>query len=511
MLQVDANLFIDLITLLLHVNDEKSRNVANEIIRIYKMNNSYLQSEEKIIKFYINLTERIIDSQLIIDNKAELNTLLLKVQSDPAISDNRDIYKTLRNIFVNADKFTENNIVFVVKKLQNVIIWNKAKSGVKRMFANINRCEDTDDLLEQESYLDNINRASQDIQAVFTDANSNKCSIVEEINFTDPASIKEALTMNYEKRKKHSIKFGLQGLNRMFDDNICFGSSIVFGALQYNYKSGILMSIARWIAQYNDPPPDPEGKKALILFVSLENETHENIMWWFKNEYETRYGKESDNVSIDDMSEYVYNVFNEKGYTFVSLRHLPSEFGYSDLVATIEKYEKAGYRVLATIIDYMNKMKKESANGGNASTVGNWLLVRELYSNTCNYTKNKGILLATAHQLNRDAQKLVGTRANVVKAFNSGHMADSSDVAREVDSIVHLHIEKNQDGEKYLTMNLEKLRYGIINSKTQYCAYKFTPYGIPDDLLGEPQYLKDIYTQSSERKEKEPVVMSSLF
>lgn len=513
MLHTDANLFLDAITLLIHVNDDKSHKLVQEIIAISRNSNQYLAHESKLIRFYIQLAENIISTRLTVDNKGELTVLLTKFKNDPAFNDTPEVYENLREIFLSPDKFSEDNLAFIVERLQNAVLWNKSSLYTRKQFASLTRCEDTTDPTEQRRYLQNVLNAAKDLQAAHEEhAYDDDKGLIEHIDFTDVKSIKAALEKYSTRKEANTMKLGLQGLNRMFGGKgPGMGESIVFNALQHNFKSGMLMSMAKWIVKYNIPPQDPQGRKPLILFFTLENESFENLMWWFRNTYETAYNKSSEGMSQESIIDHVYNYFNEKGYVFIVERYLPSEFGYNDLVKVYEKYENSGYFIVATIIDYMNNMKKTD-NAGRASNTGNYLLVRELYSNTCNFTKSKGTLLTTAHQLNRAAQQMVGQTANVVKKFNNSHMADSMDVQREVDTSIYIHIERNQMGDAYLTMKRDKRRYDNTTPDShKYCAYKFGPYGIPDDVSSEDMSVKDIYAQADQTGGGAEAEIGSLF
>jgi regulator of replication initiation timing len=131
------------------------------------------------------------------------------------------------------------------------------------------------------------------------------------------------------------------------------------------------------------------------------------------------------------------------------------------------------------------------------SSGGNHLAIKELFSNVTNFTKSLDITLFTAHQLNRKAKELITVNKvlNAVKHFTEEHLADSTDVHREVDVSIFMHIEANHDDVSFLTAIIRKHRYEDNTPNAhKYCAYPFYPnIGIIDDVDGRPGFTSDIY------------------
>ena len=215
----------------------------------------------------------------------------------------------------------------------------------------------------------------------------------------------------------------------------------------------------------------------------------------FRHFYMTINQATSDHLTDDEVSDWCYNTFSAQGYTLIVERHLPAKFNYPQFVQTVEYYENSGYSVVVACVDYPNLMSKDGITDNPASRDD--LAVRALFSAMCNYTKTKGITFVGAHPLKRTAQDLANSGiTNVVRRFHTGHLADSFDVAREVDVEIFIHIEKNLEGTWYLTMQRGKHRYvDDTPDKHKYCAYRFHPvYGIRDDLTRIGEFVSDIYS-----------------
>ena len=204
----------------------------------------------------------------------------------------------------------------------------------------------------------------------------------------------------------------------------------------------------------------------------------------YRHFYETQNQRSSSHLTDDEVTEWAYSAFNTKGYTLLIERHLPSKFNYLQFVKTIEMYENSGFCIVLVAVDYLNLMAKDGLPP--EAGLRHDLAVRGLFSSMCNYTKTKGITFISAHPLHRKAKELASSGiTNVVRRLDTSHLADSFDVAREVDFEVFIHIERNLEGTAYLTMQRGKHRYVDDTPLAhQYCAYRFNSFGIKDDVTG---------------------------
>lgn len=285
---------------------------------------------------------------------------------------------------------------------------------------------------------------------------------------------------------------------------ICIeGSDSLFVTKDYvvTHNSMMLLNFARWAVTLNKV--SNTFKNPTCLFYSLENETPQNLMQLFKalycNLYQTPPPPDWTNEQI---IEFCHERFRVQGWKFVLDRRLGTEFGFNELVTNFEEYVAAGYTPLICIIDYMNIMKKTSSSGDR--TEGNWLQLRELYSNTVNYLKAKNCCLITAHQLNRKAAEIAQQNpAHVVKRFDISMLADGMDPQREIDCAFYAHKEVNQHGDAYMTMAIKKHRYDDSTPEAhKYFAYRFIPnIGILDDINGPDMSVGNIYADKYHGKE----------
>lgn len=505
MLFIDSNLYIDAITLVLNDENTNVKNLVNELISIYDEDKKISANvKNEVTQFCISVLKDISKFQISFDNKDELLSSLLKFKTNPTVIRDSSAYDLLEKIINRERRVRKEKLEEIKTKIYNSILWYHISKKSRNMLDLVNRCSITEDHDKQTDFFGAIKETAQSIINEFDTKNdiffnglddANKS--IERIDMSDKESIRRGLVQHKEK-KGQGFKTGLQGLNRMFGKlgGPTLGESICFNALSHNFKSGMLLSMAKWFVHYNNPKPGPNGELPTILLISLENEANQNLMMLFKDAYELAYGESADGKDDQFIIDYVYDYFNQNGFKLVVERKLGVSFGYNEYVELHEMYERSGHNVMITIIDYMNIMKKENSNDKGMRPD---LQLRNLYSNMCNYTKNKSTMLITAHQLNREAASIASSnKHNVVKLFDMCHLADGMDPQREVDFVAFMHIETNQYGEPYLTIQKRKHRYvHDTDKKHNYVAYKFNHFGIPDDVNGKDMSCKNIYAEDS--------------
>lgn len=497
---MSPDLFLDGILCIINDNSDKNRRLINNLIELFEVNSKNNTTiDNDITRFYIRILKNIIHSNTSKDNMDELKLILLKFQSDPILSKRKDVYSLLTDIFSSSERLTKERQEQIQLGIQNTLLWTELNKSTKLQFAALSRSSELVSPQDQAYELRKIKNAADNIATAFSEKStiSSRTEPVESIDLSDKSSMDAGLKKYKERIVQGVLKTGWQGLNRMLGSNggLVRGESIVIYALKHNYKSGLLMSIASWIAIYNTPVITGENshKKKLILLLSLENEAYQNFILMFRHQYETTMNVSSKSLTDEEITDWCYNLFNRNGYTIRIERFLPHNFKYSTLVETIEYYENSNYEVVAVGLDYLNLANKDMETG---RAEANHLSVRAIFSACCNYCKSKGITFITAHPLNRKAAELKTTGiTNVVRRYDETHLADSVDVAREVDVEVFIQIEKNLEGYYYLTCQRGKHRY--VNDTPEahkYFAMRFGKFGIPDDLNSPiPWFVTDIY------------------
>ena len=245
-----------------------------------------------------------------------------------------------------------------------------------------------------------------------------------------------------------------------------------------------LLKMARWQVTHNKVTSD--FKNPTCIVYSLENETPQNTMMLFTELY-INLKKETPppDMAPEQIINFCYEHFRVHGWRLIVDRRLGAEFGFPELVANFEEYVRLGYTPLMGVIDYMNMLKKGTNNREDGG--GNHLLLRDIYTNTCNYLKSRNCTMVTAHQLNRKASEVVRQNPlGAVKKFDIGMLADGMDPQREIDVAIYQNKEFDSTGRAFMTYMMAKHRYDTETpDKDKYFAYMFQgSLGILDDIDG---------------------------
>lgn len=505
-MQITADLFLDIVFLLINDNSEPFQILANELIGLYEAEAAVAEgSDADLIRFYIRLIKSIITGGVDRDDPDALMSILLKFKSDKSFSQHREVLDDLKEVFATRKvedpqaviKLSE-RLEKIAKKIRTVVIWHRTNKATRKIFARLQGCSGLSDPIQQASELESIKRELDSMDKNFdSSVKDTGPQPVDSIDFHDRDSIRTGLKKFEKRNVKGILKMGLQGLNRALGSAGGFvqGESVTFNALPHMYKSGILISCAMWAVEYNPQITTEEGEP-MIIFFSLENEAYQNMYEVFKQKYYLVEGKHATGLSNEQIEEWIISFFAKFNVRFRIERFLPHNFGFREFMQRVGYFKSCGYRIIMTVVDYANLMNK-SLEDSQASRGGQHLAVKELFSRMCNFTKSGGITWLTAHPLNRRAQELSNGNINAVKKFNLDFLAESVDVEREVDVSIYMHREVNQvTGMVYLTFNLMKHRY--VNDTPEahkYFAYPFKErgVGILDDIGGPPGFVTDIY------------------
>lgn len=512
---MSSDLFLDCLVLLIHDNGDRNQKVVNELVTVFEQELKSLPNmDAELAQVYIRLIRSIIVDNVTTENPDQLRLILLKFKSDKILEKNQEVYRLLYEMFsADREQYPTEKLNAIMTRVHNALIWHRTNKITRTTFAKLAKCADMSDPIMQSKELTNILATANDLQQLRNSAGGAVTSgVVDRVNFNDKDSMLAAMEKRDIRRNKGAWKLGLQGVNRLFGKHggPTRGESVCWAARSHNYKSSILMSTCTWVAMYNNPVSE-SGRRPLIILYSLENDSSENLYFMAEKVYYEVTGNIADTIPAPDLVAWMHEYFNTKGYALEIVRYLPDNFGFEDLVLSIAEYEAAGYEIHLVVIDYLSKMRKGSAKS--MSNGIEHLHVRDLFNSSCQYLKTKGIGFHTGHQLNRRADELVSRNVtNVVRQYNNDHIADSSDVFREVDVVIYMEKELNHEKLPFLTMQLRKHRYVNDTPEThKYCAYKFEPkIGIPDDLNKPASYVTDIYTYALDTPSGD-ISTSSLF
>ncbi len=315
--------------------------------------------------------------------------------------------------------------------------------------------------------------------------------------FNDPAIISAVTLSNtsklkdlFQEGKEKNIGIGkmvtgYQGLNRMLDGGATRGEEIVIAALQHNYKTGFSLSVFASMAMLNEPYMKDEKKKPLMVRISFEDDLTNNIIFlyqWIK-ENELQQPIDIKDISVEEMSDYVYKKMSQTGYEVDMLRVDPTKWSYRDIINYCLRKEAEGYEIHVLAVDYLAMVPTTGCTIGPMGSD-----MRDMYRRIRNFTNPRGIIFITPHQLSTDAKMMIREgRTDFVRELpGKGFYDKCKTVDNEVDVEIFIHIEKS-NGRSYLTIQRGKHRkVKITPQEYLHCILPFHPVlnGIMMDIYG---------------------------
>lgn len=480
-------LLLDTIRYLKFSEDSNKKTLAESVKEFVEEDFNEHAEPNPAARFYYTILVAIMDGQIDIDNQSDVSYALLKYKDAPAVKNDPDILEQLKMILNSDKQETSKKINNIARRIKNYLLWAKGNKSIKNINSKNFRIKGTDDEEKQKDILNDILLHAKEL------VKSHEASVGDYVSdstdFIDMAnkdSIKSAIEKHREKRQMHKFKTGLQGLNEILDGGFDQGEFAGFGALSHHFKSEFLMSLARWICVHNSPGV-PVEYIPTVVFISLENEIFENLVKWFRTAYVNAFHTSPDDLSDDEVVDYMTEVYAKKGFRLLVFRRIGEEFGWREFAQLIEELEHAGYYIVSCLFDYMSLMKLPDEGANDAKRFQNMLGYARDFAN------HKNIFTATGLQLSGEAEGIANSgQAYIAKKFNGSHLADCKAAKRELDCLFFLHIEKNHDKIPFLTIAWNKRRY-YNPPKKQFTAYQFTDTGLMDDIGGEDQSIDDIY------------------
>lgn len=491
-----SDIYLNSLCLTAYAPGEKSTELARAVVKMFEE----ISAEERTLMkpiniLYVNLLRDVSKGNLNLSNRAEVSDILLQYSQDPKFQDCKFQFDELKNLLTPVEPVSENRIRTLFGRVKNNLTWMRGDRKLRKMLISLRKAGSEGDDEKQSELLKQLiadaDALKTDMQA--DDLNDGEEAPIDEIDMADPKSISKALAAQKKKDSGSVIKFGWQGFNRMWGpkQGASYGEMFSVAARSHNYKSGLLMDMARWICTLNKPP-ETNGLKPIVLFISLENEVQENLVDWYRKLYRSTYHKDPEDLTSEEIVEYVSREFNKQGFRLIAKRRMGDVFGYHEYEKMVDEEEKKYHgKVVATVLDYITLCHRCAEDREHNDAVQ----LQKMTERFHNHTSHHAIFFATGLQMDTNASQLaVSGKHNVVKQYGEFHLADCKGLKRELDVLFFMEIEKNHHGIPYLTLAWNKHRYvNDTPTEDKYTAYRFTNMGIVDDVGSDDLSIKDIY------------------
>jgi len=501
MVKTTSNFMVDVLSVAAFANNEDTKMLLSQLLDVYKFaKKKDPTSLNEDFEVFWSIISDIVESDMTLNKKAEVRRVCLKVKNSPLGKADPMLVETIEALLLDPDGLSDKRIDELKLKIRQWLTMNSINSDVKKIMFNCNKYN-PDNNLDTELLIEDILTGMRDVMNKAENCGGSSQTIAS-VNMSDKSSVLKSISIWRNQHDGYAFPTGLQGLNRMLPPNGGFekGNLYCFASLSHNYKSGILMDCARWLTTLSTVKSE-DGKQPCVLFISLENEVPENTIEMMKRAYNNAYREPvPEGMTDEQLCDCVTGYYNRNGSALIMLRK-DDQFGYSDLVGTIEDLEKRGMSVFAVIIDYLTLMRTDGSEDNMAKRY------QKLGHALHDLAAHTNRIVITAVQLSGEADILVSSgQTNIVKRFSAAHLADAKGLKREFDCLIFMHIEKNQDEVPFLTFAWNKKRYGTPpDKKDQYCAYRFEgpTLGIVDDYgSSQDRSYRDIFSGTELAKQE---------
>lgn len=494
-LLMDTDIVLDALCLAVYSDTEETKAILREICKIYKETKTKVASGDKDLDIFFEIINDAIRTGIDPTKKSEKSQIILKVKkSDLGKSDKTIIDSVVDILSEDPKTIKETKILALQRRLQQYIFIYKAKDKSRRISMKCQEFNPSDDVMNDAIISDVLNYANE--IATMEQHMMGMAETIDEVDMTDPKSVSGSLQAFTKKRIDGVFKTGLKQLNRMLCPNYGFlrGEFGAFAASSHNFKTGMLLKMARWCCTRSVVKVS-DGLKPIVVFISLENEVPDNTFDLIKAAYIDIYRQPiPENANQDELIKKIAEYYYSKQIKLIIYRY-DENFTFLDFVKLIESKKKQGYCVVAAIIDYITLMKLEGDDKDNQAA-----RFKRLGIHFKNYAKRNDMFICTGLQLNGLADELNSMKkTNTVRLYNPVHLSDCKGLVNELDILIFMKIETNQDDIPYLTGAWYKHRGGDRPPKEcMSFAYRFHPLlGIPEDEDTEYDYHKpDIYSDN---------------
>lgn len=303
-------------------------------------------------------------------------------------------------------------------------------------------------------------------------------------------------------------KTGLKKFNEMLsvEGGFLSGKYYMFYANINNFKSTLLLYIAKWIMQYNGDLFKTDsyilsGKKPTVVFVSLENPYEEDTSKLFtmvthRNLKHMKSYEEARRLWEIKLAGY------DSPISITMIHPTINTFTISELRNILDNLKADNYDPIAVVIDYLEGISPEPED----RKLENRMLLTK-HSEMLHYIASRDkILVASAMQINRIGSGLLNELKNKkqtdhVTKLGREHIGESYGIDKKTDWSAFINLETIADNntKRFFTIKREKSRYE--KTETEYFVHPVNGITFKEDfhLPGSETYSQNaISAQSNE-------------
>lgn len=338
---------------------------------------------------------------------------------------------------------------------------------------------------EIKEYISNLNTMFRQAQVQ---------SVTNEIFSLDPAhlvnmidNVRTELTNEYRK-----LYTGMTGFNQLigggFENTRCY----LFLGITGIGKSLSLMNIAYQLKKYNKTfkPKDPT-KIPTIVYLTQENTVTESVDRLFKIATGDDLRNHTTEEAIDILKRDGELYLSDDSPINLLIKYQPNRSVDTGYLYTItEDLEDEGYEVICMIQDHVKRIRAASGQTDTRLELGD--VINEMKT----FAILKDIPVITVSHLNRDAAKIIDTaptRSNkdIIRLLGKSNVGESLLMLDNVDYSGIIHVEYDQQGNKYMSFKNIKKRIGCTRDYIYQPFYEDNEIKLMEDLYEPVPVFKD--------------------
>jgi len=353
---------------------------------------------------------------------------------------------------------------------------------------------------------DYINKLLLKVENYATQASEVDSAISNEFDITNTEKLDEIFQEAKDlKSGTKVLKFGWQAMNTALQGGIRPGDCMLINALEHRYKSSMLRSLFRQVAEHNIPDTEVSSlnTKPTLVFISFEDPIVSVLQFIFQD---IMHNKTEELVDIDDyniktLRETVIKALTYNGWHVIFMRVNPIEWNYRTLLSKLLSIMSNGHHIELLALDYLTLLPTVGCNTSGPTGTD----LRDLIRRVRAFCSAKGIALMSPAQLSPAVKDMLNSglpeRDLLDTIAGRGLLSGSKQISQEID--ISLLLNKVKIGDAwYLDCLIEKHRHPIvIAEQLKRFVYKFPNNGMPilEDIEKDtPTHLRKLPSEFSD-------------
>lgn len=446
------NIYKDIASILCSTTSDfrTSQNVAlfSRTLIVYPSKSIYCLVANRVISF---IEKNIFNVSLMID-----------VMKDEG--EDEEIIENVEFLMNNPTIKTQAECTRLCQLLADYIKYEKILKVKDSFIKSFDVIDSDDDAVNLHDQIETLNACAMEITNAYNTVNISNVS--HTFDSADADAMKLVVAEAKDSRSPDKcIITGIRGLNSLLSPGYLAGCLYVYAALPGNYKSGILLKSHVDTLKYNSHIKNTtNGKTPISMYISMENTMAQTVRRLWSVLFPTA---DMSTFTVDEITEMINNELTSNGMRSVILYYGYREKSTKDLKTIIRSYNNDNNEVVAVYLDYIKRIRPERTDAAVTSSEKSELhaIMNELKSLCAEFN----IPIVTAHQLNREAARMVddavrnGGYNKTDTVLSRSQVGTAWEIMEVADFLAMINVENN--GETKMLM-IKAAKQRDIDSKT---------------------------------------------